>query len=168
MHTGVEVGVHRGATSAKLLQQFPNLILWMVDPYRTTKPDDAYFKSGDSIAKMTRAEQHQHYLAAKEATEFAGGRRMFCKFPSVEAAKIVSTPRLSFAFLDGAHDLQSVRDDIAAWWPKVEAQGILAGHDWGHKRDGKQFGVRQSVEEFAEKFKLRVEVRGSVWWVVKP
>ncbi len=167
MHTAAEIGCHRGATSALLLRTFPNLMLWLVDPYASYQKTDAYRQSGDSLSKLTRAEQHQHYLAAKEATAFASGRCMFCKFPSTAAAKIISTPRLSFAFLDGAHDLQSVRDDIAAWWPKVEAGGVLAGHDFLHPRDGKQFGVKQAVEEFIAATGLELNTLGSIWWVVK-
>lgn len=168
MHTGVEVGVHRGATSALLLKTFPNLMLWMVDSYAAHKPDSDYRKSGDSLSKITSNEQHQHYLAARAATEFAASRRTFCKFPSLQAVKIIPTPKLSFAFLDGAHDLNSVRNDIMAWWPRVEAGGMLAGHDFNHPRDGKQFGVAQAVSEFAEFTGLHVQVLGTVWAVVKP
>lgn len=168
MHTGVEVGVHRGATSALLLKTFPALMLWMVDSYAAHGENSDYRKSGDKLSKITRNEQHQHYLAARAATEFAKDRRTFCKFPSLQASQIIPTPKLSFVFLDGAHDLNSVRHDIMAWWPRVEAGGMLAGHDYNHPRDGKQFGVAQAVSEFAEFTKLPVQVLGSVWAVVKP
>ena len=168
MHTAVEVGVHRGATSANILAAFPNLMLWMVDSYAPHKPDSDYRKTGDSLAKLTRAEQHKHCLAAYDATAFASQRRMFCRFPSVEASKIISTPRLSWVFLDDDHSYSGVRDGIAAWWPKVEAGGLLCGHDYNHPRDGKQFGVKQAVDEFASSLKLRVEVTGTVWSIAKP
>lgn len=167
MHTGVEVGTHRGATSALLLKTFPNLMLWMVDSYAAHKPDSDYRKSGDSLSKITRTEQHQHYLAACAATEFAKDRRTFCKFSSLAAVKIIPTPKLSFIFLDGSHAYEDVAADIAAWWPKVEAGGVLSGHDFGHPRDGKQFGVKQAVTEFAEKANLDVHTMGTVWAVIK-
>lgn len=167
MHTGAEIGTHRGETSAKLLRAFPGLMLWLIDPYKSYKPTDAYYQSGDSLSRLTREQQFQHYLAAKAVTEFAADRRMFLRFPSVEAVKIMSTPKLSWVFLDGAHHYEAVRDDIAAWWPKVEAGGVLAGHDYSHPRDGKQFGVKQAVTEFAESAGLEVGLRGSVWFCVK-
>lgn len=167
MHTACEIGCHRGETSAKILRTFPNLMLWLVDPYRQYDKDDPYRLSGDSLAKLTRAEQHLNYLAAREATDFARDRRQFCKFPSTAAAKIIPTPRLSWVFLDGAHHYEAVRDDIAAWWPRVEARGLLCGHDFGHVRDGKQFGVKRAVDEFAKRGGLEIGLLGSCWFVVK-
>jgi hypothetical protein len=32
-------------------------------------------------------------------------------------------------FLDGNHSKPKIRQDICAWWPKVRAGGLLAGHD---------------------------------------
>lgn len=181
MHTIAEVGTHRGETSAKILRAFPGIVLWMVDSYRGCKqPADEssepprlteqqlYIASGDGIAKLTGAQQHQNYLAAVAATEFAASRRTFCKFPSVAAAKIVSTPKLSAVLLDAAHYYEAVRDDSAAWWPKVEARGLMAWHDYSHPRNGRGFGVKQAVDEFAEKHGLALEFMGSIAYAVKP
>ncbi|HEV7223844.1 MAG TPA: class I SAM-dependent methyltransferase [Pirellulales bacterium] len=52
---------------------------------------------------------------------------------------------LDFAFIDAAHDYQSVLADRQAWWPKIKKGGILAGHDFSSA----QFpGVKQAVEAF--------------------
>lgn len=168
MHTGVEIGVHRGATSALLLKAFPALMLWMVDSYSAHKPDSDYRKSGDSLSKITRTEQHQHYLAARAATEFAAQRRAFCKFPSLQASQIIPTPKLSWVFADASHAYEDAAADFEAWWPRVEAQGVMAMHDYGHKREGRGFGVKRAADEFAEKHSLHIETKGSVCWFVKP
>lgn len=169
IHTGVEVGVHRGGLSSRLLCEFPNLMLFMVDPWRQPKKDSAYASSGDSCAKLSDSEQYACMKEAERVTEFAKHRRTLLQFSSLAAEKIIGTPRLSFVFVDGAHDYENVRDDIAAWWPRVEAQGILAGHDIDHPRDRKGiWGVRRAVEEFSEREQVIVETMGSVWWAVRP
>lgn len=40
---------------------------------------------------------------------------------------------VSFCLIDGAHDYKSVKDDIAAWLPKMKPGGWLCGDDiaWG-------------------------------------
>jgi len=52
---------------------------------------------------------------------------------SVEASMPFADASLDFVFIDAAHDFESVRDDIAAWLPKVKPGGVLAGHDFGEE-----------------------------------
>jgi predicted O-methyltransferase YrrM len=56
-------------------------------------------------------------------------------------------------FIDGGHSYTDVRLDIAAWYEKIWAGGIIAIHDYGIKMTDKseQFpGVRKAVDEFEE------------------
>lgn len=168
MHTGVEVGVHRGATSAKLLEAFPRLVLFMVDPYATYAEDHPYRKTGDSISRMSSKEQKANAAEARRVTSFAEDRRMLIIRPSPQAVQFVPAPCLSFAFLDGDHSYEAVARDIAAWWPRVEAGGLLAGHDFGHPREGRGFGVKAAVEEFSARENLPFDLIGSVWFIEKP
>lgn len=52
---------------------------------------------------------------------------------SAESAAKVPDASLAFAYLDAAHDYDSVRKDLAAWIPKVRPGGMLAGHDAQHE-----------------------------------
>lgn len=166
LHTGIECGCHRGELSAKLLREFPSLMLAMVDSWDSHPPDSPYRESGDSLARLTFDQQSIHMKAAEAATEFAAIRRLILRIPSVVAAKRVPFPAVSFVFLDGGHDLENVRADIAAWWPRVEGggRGILAGHDFAHKRYP---GVRIAVEEFMDREQVEVRTIGSCWYAVK-
>lgn len=49
---------------------------------------------------------------------------------STDAAAEFSDASADAIFIDAAHDEVSVREDIAAWLPKLRAGGILAGHDY--------------------------------------
>ncbi len=168
--TGVEVGVHRGETSALLLREFSRLSLFMVDPWATYGADDPYRVSGDSCARLSRAEQQQNLEAAQQATEFAKFRRSIVRLTSVMAARDFgrSSNRFDFAFIDGDHTLEAVRQDIVGWWPLVRSGGVLAGHDIDHPRDRRGlWGVRLAVEEHERASGVRFGVLGSCWWFVK-
>jgi len=78
---------------------------------------------------------------------------------SVRAAGLFADESVWMVMLDGAHDYESVKADIAAWWPKVAPGGVLCGddHDEGFP------GVMQAV---AEAFPA-ANVSGSAWAVRK-
>lgn len=63
-------------------------------------------------------------MRAIGATDF-----MVDELPSIEAAAQWEPQTLDAVFIDGAHDYFSVRQDIAAWLPKIKPGGIIAGHD---------------------------------------
>ena len=77
---------------------------------------------------------------------------------SAEGATQFQDGTVDFVFLDAGHDVDGIRADIAAWWPKVTRGGVLAGHDYAHSAD-----VRQAVDElFPECEKIE-----SCWWKEK-
>ena len=67
-------------------------------------------------------------------------------------------------FIDAAHDYESVRNDLANYYPKLQKGGIFAGHDYCEK----DAGVHKAVNEFAENDKISIEIRKSSWFLIKP
>jgi predicted O-methyltransferase YrrM len=61
---------------------------------------------------------------------------------SAIAATIVKNG-LGAVYIDGDHAYESVKQDIAAWLPKIRKGGILAGHDYG----AGWAGVKKAVDE---------------------
>jgi hypothetical protein len=167
--TGVEVGVYRGSTSARLLRNFPLLKLLMVDPWATYAPEHSYRKSGDGCAKFTPDQQQGNLDAAMMATEFAFGRRTIIREASTDYAATLAADRLfDFVFIDGDHTHEAVKDDIAAWWPHVRVGGIIAGDDYGHPRDRSGvWGVSRAVHEFGQRFHTPVKVNKPIWSIAK-
>lgn len=80
---------------------------------------------------------------------------------SVEAAGDYGNQSLDFVFIDADHRYDAVKEDIAAWWPKIKPGGSLAGHDYTHTT---LTGVRRAVDE---EFGDRVRQVGSCWVVEK-
>ena len=49
---------------------------------------------------------------------------------SWDGAKHYGDKSLDFVFIDAAHDYESVKKDINAWFSKVKDGGTIAGHDY--------------------------------------
>lgn len=63
---------------------------------------------------------------------------------------------IDLVFIDGNHDYEFCRDDVAAWTPLVRSGGIVCGHDFCDECPG----VKRAVEESGP-----FEIVGlSVWW----
>jgi len=62
---------------------------------------------------------------------------------SWEGANFYHDASLDFVFIDAAHDYESVKKDIIAWFPKIKKGGVIAGHDYTWCDD-----VKKAVNEF--------------------
>ena len=82
------------------------------------------------------------------------------KMTSLEAAKIIKV-KPDLVFLDGAHDYQSVYEDLTAWYPHVVGHGVLCGDDynWGQSKP-----VKRAVDRFARENKLKVKLIADWFW----
>ena len=162
LKTFVEVGCKEGRTTGHILENVPDSTVIAIDPWDATVTQ----KSGerDSVPKPVFGGRS----AADIETLFwknVGEHRERCtmlRTTSAEAAALTDQQH-DLVFIDALHDYENVTADLAAWWPKVRAGGVLAGHDFNHKWPG----VERAV---AEKFNLFDVGVGpdSVWFVVKP
>lgn len=69
-------------------------------------------------------------------------------------------------FIDANHTYEAVKEDIAAWWPRLMPDGVMIGHDYRTKNFP---GVDQAVKEA---FGDRVKSYGAsqpygCFWVVE-
>ncbi len=158
---GAEIGVWRGDTSVALLQTFPKLSLYMVDPWEKEV----------NIESMPKTEEE--LIAARELafglTDFAKDRRTVIQEISEVAVKQVDDGTLDFIFIDGNHLYEFVRKDLELWEPKVKFDGVLIGHDYDGRGDKLfNWGVKRAVDEFVESRGYEVRLEGSsVWSFIK-
>lgn len=85
------------------------------------------------------------------------------KMSSVSAAKKYKNTSVDMIFIDAAHDYESVKNDLKAWWPKLKSGGTFAGHDWHYSQDG----VQRAVKEFCQLHNLPIRISGQCWIVEK-
>ncbi len=133
LNRGAEIGVFRADTSSHLLQSFPELQMYCIDPYV------AYVEhEGDKTqAKMSECE-----TTARSRLAPFGDRVTLIKDFSLQAASRIPDAALDFVFIDAIHSFEAVSADLQAWFPKVRPGGMIAGHDfrWG--------GIQEAVEQF--------------------
>jgi predicted O-methyltransferase YrrM len=148
----VEVGVKRGSYSEYLLRRWRGRRLVSVDPWLEAEAGEYVDR-----ANVAQDEHERFYAETRDRLRRFGGRSEIWRLTSVEAAARVADASVDFVYIDARHDYESVQEDLAVWFPKVRAGGILAGHDYA---DGRlvqgDFGVKQAVDEFAAARGLRV------------
>lgn len=150
----VEVGTDRGIFARDFLQKWHGEMLVCVDPWEPY-PHMPHNRLGDML------------IAAAVLAPFADRVRLM-KCTSEDGSKTLAWWKPGFVYIDGGHDYEDVKRDIACWWPLVANGGILAGHDYC--REG--VGVRRAVDEFVAAHGLRLQLTDdhnspASWWVEK-
>lgn len=168
---GAEIGVKCGQFSEFLLANWKGRRLRSVDPWREF--DVNLYHDEDNV---TQNEHELNYgITARRLAKF-GDRSILMRMTSDEAAREIPDGTLDFVYLDARHDYESVKEDIALWYPKVKAGGVLAGHDYMDQEmiGDTMFGVKRAVDEFVARehiAKLWVTLREPIyksWMIVKP
>jgi len=162
---GAEIGVLRGLVSFKLLREFPSLTLWGIDPYRVW-PQEVYQTKCMGQWDQAKWDETHDAVVAGARDEF-GDRFTLLRMVSLEAVGNFVDGALDFVFIDGNHGYDWVKSDIQAWWPKVRAGGLFAGHDYGTRPTER--GVKTAVDEFCRAEHLQVTTGDdATWWVFRP
>lgn len=150
---GVEVGVRDGEFSEHLLREWQGRRLISVDAW-----DEEVDRNGDH-ADLGQAVIDGLYERTRSRLGRFGARSEIVRSPSAGAAREIAPGSLDFVYIDAAHDLESVREDIAAWYPLVRPGGIIAGHDYlDGPMCGTIYGVKSAVDELCEREGLEVGV----------
>jgi predicted O-methyltransferase YrrM len=79
---------------------------------------------------------------------------------STQAAKEFADEYFDFIFIDAAHDYESVKQDLEAWFPKLKKGGIFAGHDY-HPF----WGTYKAVNEWSKNYNKQVSQYGQQCWI---
>jgi hypothetical protein len=177
--TIVEVGVNRGQLAERLLEQRPQLTWHGVDPWwdAAANSSDAYRRTADGHAIQPLGVSERCLRETRTRVAPFGARATVHRMPSLVAAAAFMRESIDACFIDGAHDYDSVRADIEAWWPVVRPGGFMSGDDYRHPDPRFDFsGVDRAVDEFAARTGLPVEFDeedgggiplGAVWFIRK-
>lgn len=166
---GAEIGTEQGKFAEEILRDNPGVNLMCVDPY---KAYDRY-EQHQTQARLDRFKAEARARLTPYFHHHTGP--FFWDTTSLEAVVQVPDNALDFVFIDANHAYEFVRDDIAAWAPKVRAGGMVAGHDY--KPEGQErrtplpFGVIRAVDEYvaahgiAPLFVCKRDVCPSWFWI---
>jgi predicted O-methyltransferase YrrM len=87
-----------------------------------------------------------------------GSKVEFVQKESSAAAGQFQDGYFDFVYIDGNHDYEFVRQDLALYWPKIRVGGMIAGHDYHFS----QKGVIKAVDEFVAKHGLKLQTTGLI------
>ena len=146
----IEIGVYKGVNAESILKHLNIRSLTLIDPYQEYGGyDHGYYDQ----TKKTEKE-------AKKRLRKYRRKIRFIKKMSDDAVK--DAPLCDFIYIDGNHDYQYVKKDIANYSKKLKIGCILAGHDV------QMPGVIKAIVEFASKnpnYELCIE--NPDWWMIK-
>ena len=197
INKGVEVGVFKGEFSKEIVSKWGG-ILYMVDPWRPLGDEYSHSEIEWSTFNHKFESCSDTYSKAMEAIQGFEDRAIMIRSLSEQAVDLFEDGSLDFVYLDGNHAYDFIKQDIELWYPKVKKGGIVAGHDyldmeWDEGKDyilpnGKDkhiytntyegtqfyngvFGVNPAVDEFCEKYQLKLNLNKEnwfdTWWVTK-
>jgi len=149
---GAEIGVAYGDNSISLLECFPKLKLYLIDPWaKTARRTERFTKSVKKKAMEKLSPYADRVLVMSKRSEVA--------------ALDVSENELDIAYIDGDHSYDAVMLDIVLWGRRVKPGGILAGHDYVRTR---KHGVYRAVNDYANYHGIEVKVfEGNWYWEIK-
>lgn len=133
---GAEIGVKEGRFISHLLENFPELTMYAVDPWEEQPEGNEDYREWDF---------NNIYNRYKAAVKPYSDRVIELREYSETAADKIPDGSLDFVFIDAQHDYYSCKRDIALWLPKVKKGGLLSGHDYNPKFPGV---IRAVDEEF--------------------
>jgi len=155
---GAEIGVFDGRFSEIILETIPGVKLLSIDSWEVGK---IFPKKKIAVERLSKFENS-----------------VIIHDTSLNAAKNREDESLDFVFIDGEHSYKSVKEDIAAWTPKVRIGGIVSGHDYYLTRTG-NMGVIDAVNEYVEANNYQLNLtdwdkdnpiqddRQPSWWFLK-
>lgn len=144
---GAEIGVFRAGYSAKILARVKPRKLYLIDewPPRLTCQRPEQFLG---------TENHR-FVLQRFRNEIAAGIVEVRRARSPAAANEFPNDYFDWIYIDADHTYEAVRDDLAAWRPKVKPGGLVMGHDYCEAK-GRNFGVIRAVTESVERGELRL------------
>ena len=162
--SAVEIGVNKGEYLFAMVEYCRQVVWFGVDPYQTYKT----FSDMVTIPDVNEFNLMYNTLVQKIASHRDRDRIKLIRKPSVEAVDDIT--KVDLVYIDGNHSYESVKEDIAAWEPKVRVGGIIAGHDYNKAKDRHRkifSGVIQAVDEYAaaNNRSLLVNVPGNWHWI---
>lgn len=150
---GAEIGCHFGFTSKMLLKWFPNLTLYMVDPWGINNVEYSSDKHHVVYPREDKKEfWDKIYEIAMCKIEFAKDRAKILRGKSETECLKVEDESLDFVFIDGNHSKKNTYEDIVMWNKKVKKNGYIVGHDYNLDT------VRDAIDEYVANNNIKLEM----------
>lgn len=152
----VEIGVWKGKSTAFMAERLKqlgklNISFYAIDTFEGS-PNESLHKRDPQIDSLYNVACKNLFTLQQYVT--------LIRATSVEAAtESYFDDFVEFVFIDATHTYEAVKQDIAAWLPKIKSGGIIAGHDYDWK------GVARAVDELLPE---KVLFKSNIWYYIIP
>lgn len=129
--TIVEIGVHKGDFSEKILKVARPKKLFLVDPWQYFESED-YSRSHYGGSKIDQSVMDERYrgVARRFDDEIEAGCVEIVRAFSHDAAETLGDGQVDCVYIDGDHSYEGVKRDINAYFPKLRQGGLMIGDDY--------------------------------------
>jgi len=154
---GAEIGVSKGVNSRALLDKYPEMKLYAVDPW-------IQYKLG---RKSMRTQSQQERILRGAKARLEGFNVEFVRKTSMDALADFEDGSLDWVYIDGNHHFDYVAPDLIFWSKKVKSGGIVGLHDYCHFHWS---GVMKAVDAYVYCHDIRPwfitkEAKPTVFWI---
>lgn len=125
LNRGAEIGVYNGDLSLPFLRQYPELTMYLVDPYKEWSKDEY-----DDPSNAPQDVQDARYELMKRTSSCFGDRAKLLRMTSMEAVKLIEPESLDFVYIDANHHYKYILEDLREWGKRVRNEGLIMGHDF--------------------------------------
>jgi len=129
--TIVEIGVHKGDFSARILKNARPKKLILIDPWKYFESDE-YSQSHYGGGRQSQSQMDERYegVLRRFGHEIEAGLVEVKRSFSYDAANAFSDEEIDCVYIDGDHSYEGVKRDIDAFFPKVRRGGLIFGDDY--------------------------------------
>jgi hypothetical protein len=145
-----EVGVYKGALSARILRTVRPTRLHLIDPWKFEggKTYRCSWYGGWKGGSQARMDEVHASVVNRFRRQIAAGQVVVHRNSSTDAAAEFPDACFDWVYIDGNHLHDYVKGDLEAFEPKVKPGGWITGDDYG-VRGWWDHGVTRAVDEFA-------------------
>lgn len=119
---GLELGVYKGDLSVKILNLWPESIMYLVDiwteignEYNDVCNNDEQLQNMIDTAKNIKGHEHRAHMIRTN---------------SQIASNLFDDEFFDFIYIDANHRYDAICRDISLWFPKLRKGGVFSGHDY--------------------------------------
>jgi hypothetical protein len=157
---GVEIGVAGGEHALSLLKTLDIKKLYLIDPYELyTEYQEGKLHYGVDQLILSETET----LAREKLAEYSDRIHWVRKLSSAALPEI--REKLDFVYIDGNHEEKFVIEDIENYYPLLNSNGVIGGHDYYNGFQREHDGVVKAVTLFLSSKGLQLRVELPDWWI---
>jgi len=148
----IELGVHKGIQSHRILNRLNPQTLFLVDPFvegADRNGESPHYKGGhcDGLKTAYSNDRDFSLIQKKFSDEIKTKKIVVRQQFSYEAVDSFPDNYFDFIYIDACHLYGSVIADLIAYLPKLKETGLMCGHDYINQSN---YGVIKAVDEFVD------------------